>query len=118
MKDARIETMTIRTSTFSVTHVVAPKRTQTNAPRKTASRATVPPPAPLPPTSGEELVRVLVAAGGRVLARQAHGVLLDVRRRLVFVPPSRWVSDATVADALRAAAMTRERFLELRHTSG
>lgn len=68
----------------------------------------------LPPTTSEELIATLVLAGGCVLARQAHGVLLAINRRLVFVSSPRWVADAVLADALRAARLTPERFVELR----
>lgn len=68
----------------------------------------------LPATTGEQLVTTLVRAGGRVLARQEHGVFVAVRRHLVFVPATWWVSAAVLADSLRAARLTPERFLELR----
>lgn len=68
----------------------------------------------LPPTTNEELVSVLVHAGGRVLARQGHGVIVAIQRRLVFVSSTFWVAEAALADALRAARLTPERFLELR----
>ncbi|HEX8796916.1 MAG TPA: hypothetical protein VF765_38455 [Polyangiaceae bacterium] len=68
----------------------------------------------LPRTSSDELVATLVRAGGRVLARQEHGVLLAIRRRLVFVPSASWVSEAVLADSLRAARLTPESFRELR----
>lgn len=75
------------------------------------------PPAPkLPTTGGELLVATLVASGARVLSRQGHGVLLKVRERLVFVPATYSVPQATLDDALRAAGITPQRFLEIRET--
>lgn len=71
-------------------------------------------PSRLPPTTSDDLVFALVRAGGRVLARQGHGVLVDIRRHLVFVPATRWVTDRALADALKAAGLTLERFLDLR----
>jgi hypothetical protein len=68
----------------------------------------------LPPTTHEELVDVLVRAGGRVLVSQAHGVIVAIHKHLVFVSATFWVAEAALADALRAARLTPERFLELR----
>lgn len=73
---------------------------------------------PLPLTTSEELVAALVAAGGHVLAQQAHGVMVAIRKRLVFVPPSHWVSEATLRDALLTAGLSTERFLALRGAVG
>ncbi len=76
--------------------------------------ASEPPVPKLPVTGGELLVATLVASGARVLSRQGHGVLLKVRQRLVFVPATYSVPEATLDDALRAAGITPQRFLEIR----
>lgn len=75
-----------------------------------------PPPPKLPVTGGEVLVATLVASGARVLSRQGHGVLLKVRERLVFVPATYSVPEATLDDALRAAGITPQRFLQIRES--
>ena len=106
--------MFTRPSPFSHARTVAPIPVGPNLSRDKASRSTARGFAYLPPATSEEILTALLAAGGRVLARQAHGVLVDIRKHLVFLPPSGWVSDATLADALRAANLTVERFLELR----
>jgi hypothetical protein len=62
----------------------------------------------------EELIAVLLKMGGRVLARPPHGQLLEVRRRLVFVPSTLFVPDLALADALRSAGLSPTRFQELR----
>ena len=49
-----------------------------------------------------------------MLAQQGHGVLLAIQRHLVFVSSTLWVEERALADALRAARLTPERFLELR----
>jgi len=106
--------MFIRPSPFSPSRTEAPIHIRPDLSRDKASRPTVRGLVYLPPTTSEELLAVLLAAGGHVLARQAHGVFVDIRKHLVFLPPTGWVSDATLADALRAANLTLERFLELR----
>ncbi len=103
--------MFTRLSPFSPARSATPIHVRPNLSRDKASRS-------LPPTTSEELLTALIGAGGHVLARQAHGVLVDIRRHLVFLPPSGWVSDSTLADALRAANLTVERFLELRGMDG
>jgi hypothetical protein len=103
--------MFTRPSPFSPARSVTPIHMRPNLSRDKASHS-------LPPTTSEELLAALIGAGGHVLARQAHGVLVDIRRHLVFLPPSGWVSDSTLVDALRAANLTVERFLELRGVGG
>jgi len=49
-----------------------------------------------------------------VLARHGHGIFMVIRRRLLFVPAMHWLPELAVADALRLANLTDERFLELR----
>lgn len=110
--------MFIRPSPISTAYAVAPIPIRPNLPRDKASRLTARGPTGLPPTTSEELLTALLAAGGHVLARQVHGVLVDIRRHLVFLPPTGWVSESTLADALRAANLTVERFLELRRVGG
>jgi hypothetical protein len=110
--------MFTRPSPFSPARTVASIHIRPNLSRDKASRSTACGFADLPPATSEELLTALLAAGGHVLARQAHGVLVDIRKRLVFLPPSGWVSDSTLDDALRAANMTVERFLELRGVGG
>lgn len=79
------------------------------------SHSSAEPGAPRPAvTTGEQLTAILVASGARVLSRQGHGVLLKVRQRLVFVPVTYSVSEWTLTDALRAAEITPQRFLEIR----
>lgn len=62
----------------------------------------------------DDLVDVLLRSGARLLSRQGHGVLLKVRKRLVFIPATPRVPEPTLADALRHAGLTPEQFLELR----
>lgn len=68
----------------------------------------------LPAISSEELVSLLHRAGARIISRQPHGVLLKVRQRLVFIPWTTRVSDPTLADVLRTAAITPEQLVALR----
>jgi hypothetical protein len=68
----------------------------------------------LPPTTSEQLVAIILKAGGRLLARQGYGVFIAVRRRLLFVPATHWLPELALADALRVANLTDEQFLELR----
>lgn len=65
--------------------------------------------------SGDELRAVLLRCGARLVARQAHGDLLEIRRRLVFVRSALALASADIGDALRMAAMTPARFLEVLH---
>jgi hypothetical protein len=74
----------------------------------------VPPPAEVARTTSEELVRIVLALGGRVIARPLHGVLLEVRRHLMLVPSTHFVAEAALVDVLRAAGLSRARFEELR----
>lgn len=71
----------------------------------------------LPATTSEQLLSALLHVGGHVISRQPHGVLLKVRQRLVFIPSTPWVSEGTVVDALRAADISPDRFLEMRAAS-
>lgn len=91
-----------RTSPVAITWSVTEARKRLNLRRDEA------------PTTNEELIATLVRAGGRVLARQAHGALLAIHKHLVFVSSTLWVAEEALADALRAARLTPERFLELR----
>jgi hypothetical protein len=63
--------------------------------------------------SGDELRTVLLRSGARLVARQGHGDLLEVRRHLVFVRGSQVLPSADLVDALRMAAITPARFLEM-----
>lgn len=67
----------------------------------------------LPPLSSEELVRILVRGGGRVIARQEHGVMLEAERRLIFIRHTAIVDRAAVADAVRASGIGVARFREM-----
>jgi hypothetical protein len=58
-------------------------------------------------------VEVLLKVGGRVLARHGHGLFIVIRRRLLFVPAAHWLPEAALADVLRLANLTDERFVEL-----
>jgi len=71
----------------------------------------------LPPTTSEQLVAILLKVGGRVLAEHGHGLFIVIRRRLLFVPAGHWLPEAALADALRVANLTDERFAELRAAS-
>lgn len=95
----------------------APVRSSTTSPRTSVGRATQAPPTGLPPTTADELVRVLVRSGAQVLSRQLHGILLKVRKRLVFIPAMPRLPESTLSDALRTAGLTSEQFLELRALS-
>lgn len=96
---------------FATTHV-APARASTTTPRTNVPRPE--PPKGLPSTTSDELVTVLLRAGAGVLSRQGHGVLLKVRRHLVFIPTTPRVPESTLCDALRTAGLTPGQFLELR----
>ena len=92
---------------------------RSRAPRRLARRANAPrlrqlASAKLPPTTSEQLVAVLLKVGGRVLAQHGHGLFIVIRRRLLFVPAAHWLPEAALADALRVANLTDERFAELR----
>jgi hypothetical protein len=52
-----------------------------------------------------------------VLAEHGSGVFIVIRRRLLFVPAAHWLPEAALADALRLANLTEERFAELRATA-
>ncbi len=106
--------MNIRSSLPSVTKTVAQERFAANLHRASTSHGVRPQPGSLPPTTSEELLATLVRAGGRTVARQGHGVLVSIRRRLVFVPATHWVPEEALADVLRSAGLTPERFAELR----
>lgn len=103
-----------RTSPVAITWSVMEARKRLNLPRDEASGVRRWQTIKLPPTTNEELIATLVRAGGRVLARQAHGVLLAIHKHLVFVSSTLWVAEEALSDALRAARLTPERFLELR----
>lgn len=74
--------------------------------------------ADLPLTTSDELLMLLVAAGAKVIARQASGVLVQIRRRLVLVPATHLVSDLALGDVLRSAAISPQRFRDLRAENG
>ena len=103
-----------RTSPVSIAWTVTEQHERPNPPRAEASGVRRPPASELPRTTNEQLIATLVRAGGRVLATQGHGVLLAIHRHLVFVSSTLWVDEAALTDALRAARLTPERFLELR----
>ncbi len=109
--------MFTRPSPPFATWIVTPERGSTTPPRRNVPLASQVPPTGLPPTSADDLVKVLLRAGACVLSRQGHGVLLKVRQRLVFIPATPRVTDATMADALRTAGITPAHFLELRAAS-
>lgn len=92
---------------------VTPARGSTTPPRRNVPLASQPPATGLSPPTPDELIAVLIRAGGCVLSRQGHGVLLKVRHHLVFIPATPRVPECTLADALRTAGLTPARFLEL-----
>jgi hypothetical protein len=92
----------------------AQPRARTSAPRTIAPRLRQAASAKLPPTTSEQLVAVILRAGGRVLARHGHGIFIVIRRRLLFVPATHWLPEVAVLDALRLANLTDEQFVELR----
>ena len=57
---------------------------------------------------------MVIDAGGKVLARSVSGVLIAIRKRLLLVPPTQWVSDLVFRDTLRATGLSPARFDELR----
>ncbi|HEX8790108.1 MAG TPA: hypothetical protein VF765_04095 [Polyangiaceae bacterium] len=59
----------------------------------------------MPPATSDELESALVRAGGRVLARQAHGVLIAIRKRLVFVSSAGWVSASEIGTSSNQATV-------------
>jgi hypothetical protein len=63
--------------------------------------------------SCEELVQILQHHGATIVARQAHGVLLRARRRLIFLRRRSVVDDFELLDALRAAGIAVSRFVDL-----
>jgi hypothetical protein len=63
--------------------------------------------------SCEELVQILRHHGATILARQAHGVLLRARRRLIFLRRKSIVDDSELLDALHAAGIAVSRFVDL-----
>ncbi|HTQ47957.1 MAG TPA: hypothetical protein VMI75_34605 [Polyangiaceae bacterium] len=106
--------MSTRPSTLSAANSPAQPRARTTARRANAPRLRHPASAKLPPTTSEQLVAILLRVGGRVLARHGHGSFIVIRRRLLFVPAMHWLPEAALADALRLANLTDERFVELR----
>ncbi|HEY8091529.1 MAG TPA: hypothetical protein VIF09_26875 [Polyangiaceae bacterium] len=109
--------MFIRPAPVSVVYAFTPTHHRSNPPPAVPPRAPVPSTTIAPPATSAELVNALVRAGGVVLARQPHGVMVQIRKRLVFVHAAHWVTEATMTDALRAAGLTPARFAELRETA-
>jgi hypothetical protein len=63
--------------------------------------------------SCEELVQILQHLGATIVARQAHGVLLRARRRLIFLRRRSIVDDCELLDALHTAGIAVSRFVDL-----
>jgi len=60
--------------------------------------------------SSEDLVQLLLMGGGKVLARQDHGVMLQAHHHLIFLRHAPIVDGKELMDALRSADIGPGRF--------
>jgi hypothetical protein len=60
--------------------------------------------------SSEDLVQLLLMGGGKVLARQDHGVMIQAQHHLIFLRHAPIVEGRELVDALRSAGIGPGRF--------